>query len=86
MIVAIVTFSLAKPATLAEITKAFQEAAGLAGLETMVMNTNSDAQRLRPLVERLLPLRSEILDGDLRLRDCETGDRQHERRQLDPDR
>ena len=36
-----------------EITKAFQEAAGLAGLEAMVMNTNYDEQRTRNAVDRL---------------------------------
>jgi LacI family transcriptional regulator len=39
-----------------EITKAFQEAAGMAGLETMVMNTNYDEQRTRDAVDRLLSL------------------------------
>ena len=39
-----------------EITKAFQEAANACGLEAIVMNTNSDAQRIRGLVERLLGL------------------------------
>jgi LacI family transcriptional regulator len=39
-----------------EITKAFQEAAGIAGLETMVMNTNYDEQRTRNTVDRLVSL------------------------------
>lgn len=39
-----------------EITKAFQEAAALAGLETIVMNTNYDAQRTRNMVDRLASL------------------------------
>ncbi|HTS24243.1 MAG TPA: LacI family DNA-binding transcriptional regulator [Bryobacteraceae bacterium] len=39
-----------------EITKAFQEAAGMAGLEAMVMNTNYDEQRTRHSVERLVSL------------------------------
>jgi LacI family transcriptional regulator len=39
-----------------EITKAFQEAANLAGLEAIVMNTNYDAERTRSLVSRLLSL------------------------------
>src|SRR5579872_7036176 len=39
-----------------EITKAFQEAATLAGMETIVMNTNYDAQRVRNIVERLVSL------------------------------
>ena len=39
-----------------EITKAFQEAAAVAGMETIVMNTNYDAQRVRNIVERLVSL------------------------------
>jgi LacI family transcriptional regulator, galactose operon repressor len=39
-----------------EITKAFQEAAAMAGLETIVMNTNYDAQRTRSMVDRLASL------------------------------
>jgi len=39
-----------------EITKAFQEAASLAGLETIVMNTNYDAQRTHNMVDRLASL------------------------------
>jgi len=39
-----------------EITKTFQEAAGLAGMEAMVMNTNYDAQRVRNIVDRLVSL------------------------------
>ncbi|HUI53859.1 MAG TPA: LacI family DNA-binding transcriptional regulator [Bryobacteraceae bacterium] len=39
-----------------EITKAFQDAAGLAGLETIVMNTNYDLQRTRNTVDRLVSL------------------------------
>lgn len=39
-----------------EITKAFQEAAGMAGLETIVMNTNYDEQRTRNTVDRLASL------------------------------
>ena len=39
-----------------EITKAFQEAAAFAGMETIVMNTNYDAQRVRNIVERLVSL------------------------------
>jgi len=39
-----------------EITKTFQEAASLAGMETMVMNTNYDAQRVRNIVDRLASL------------------------------
>lgn len=39
-----------------EITKAFQEAAAVAGLETIVMNTNYDSQRTRNMVERLASL------------------------------
>ena len=39
-----------------EITKAFQEAAGMAGLETIVMNTNYDQQRTRNTVDRLASL------------------------------
>lgn len=39
-----------------EITKAFQEAAGMAGLETIVMNTNYDEQRTRNAVDRLASL------------------------------
>ncbi len=39
-----------------EITKAFQEAAGLAGLETIVMNTNYDAHRTHNMIDRLASL------------------------------
>jgi LacI family transcriptional regulator len=39
-----------------EITKAFQEAANLAGLEAIVMNTNYDSHRTGSLVARLLSL------------------------------
>jgi LacI family transcriptional regulator len=39
-----------------EITRAFQEAAGMAGLETIVMNTNYDEQRTRNTVDRLASL------------------------------
>ena len=39
-----------------EITKAFQEAATLAGLETIVMNTNYDAHRTHNMVDRLASL------------------------------
>jgi DNA-binding LacI/PurR family transcriptional regulator len=39
-----------------EITKAFQEAASVAGMETIVMNTNYDAQRVRNIVDRLVSL------------------------------
>src|SRR5580700_10505063 len=39
-----------------EITKAFQEAAGMAGMETIVMNTNYDHQRTRHTVDRLASL------------------------------
>src|ERR1039457_2389419 len=39
-----------------EITKAFQDAAGMAGLETIVMNTNYDQQRTRNTVDRLASL------------------------------
>ena len=39
-----------------EITKAFQEAAALAGLETIVMNTNYDSQRTHNMVDRLASL------------------------------
>jgi DNA-binding LacI/PurR family transcriptional regulator len=39
-----------------EITKTFQEAAGMAGLETIVMNTNYDEQRTRNSVDRLMSL------------------------------
>lgn len=39
-----------------EITKAFQEAAGMANLETIVMNTNYDDQRTRNTVDRLVSL------------------------------
>ena len=39
-----------------EITKAFQEEANVAGMETIVMNSNYDAQRTRHLIERLLSL------------------------------
>jgi LacI family transcriptional regulator len=39
-----------------EITKTFQEEANLRGMETIVMNTNKDAQRTRHVVERLLSL------------------------------
>ena len=39
-----------------EITKAFQEAASAANLETIVMNTNYDAERARKLVDRLVSL------------------------------
>jgi LacI family transcriptional regulator len=39
-----------------EITKAFQEEANLSGMETIVMNTNSDPQRTRNMVERLVGL------------------------------
>lgn len=40
-----------------EITKTFQEAAGLAGMETIVMNTNYDVHRTRSTVDRLVSLR-----------------------------
>jgi len=39
-----------------EITKAFQEAATMAGLETIVMNTNYDAHRTHNMVDRLASL------------------------------
>jgi DNA-binding LacI/PurR family transcriptional regulator len=39
-----------------EITKAFQEAAGMAALETIVMNTNYDEQRTRNALDRLVSL------------------------------
>ena len=39
-----------------EITKAFQEEANASGMETIVMNSNYDAQRTRGLIERLLSL------------------------------
>lgn len=39
-----------------EITKAFQEAAAVAGMETIVMNTNYDVQRVRNIVDRLASL------------------------------
>ena len=39
-----------------EIMKSFQEAANLAGMELIVMHTNSDAQRTRHTVERLSAL------------------------------
>jgi DNA-binding LacI/PurR family transcriptional regulator len=39
-----------------EITKTFQEEANLCGMETIVMNTNQEAQRTRNVVERLLSL------------------------------
>jgi len=39
-----------------EITKAFQDAARLSGLETIVMNTNYDLQRTRDTVHRLVSL------------------------------
>jgi LacI family transcriptional regulator len=39
-----------------EILKTFQEEANLSGMETIVMNTNSDPQRTRNMVERLLSL------------------------------
>ncbi len=39
-----------------EITKAFQEASAFAGMETIVMNTNYDAQRVRNIVDRLVSL------------------------------
>ncbi len=39
-----------------EITKAFQEEANLSGLESIVMNTNYDAQRTRSLIDRLVSL------------------------------
>ena len=39
-----------------EVTKAFQEAASVAGLETIVMNTNYDVQRVRNIVDRLASL------------------------------
>ena len=39
-----------------EITKAFQDAARLSGLETIVMNTNYDLQRTRDTVDRLVSL------------------------------
>jgi LacI family transcriptional regulator len=39
-----------------EITKSFQEEANICGMETIVMNTNKDAQRTRNVVERLLSL------------------------------
>jgi DNA-binding LacI/PurR family transcriptional regulator len=40
----------------AEVTKAFQNDANLAGLESIVMNTNSDPQLTRGIVERLVSL------------------------------
>jgi LacI family transcriptional regulator len=40
----------------AEIAKTFQEEAHLSGLETIVLNTNSDRLRTRSMVERLLSL------------------------------
>jgi len=39
-----------------EITKAFQDAASLSGLETMIMSTNYDVQRTRNAVDRLVSL------------------------------
>jgi DNA-binding LacI/PurR family transcriptional regulator len=39
-----------------EITKAFQDVARLAGLETIVMNTNYDLQRTRDTIDRLMSL------------------------------
>ncbi len=39
-----------------EITKAFQEAANVSGMESIVMNTNSDPRRTRSVIERLLSL------------------------------
>lgn len=39
-----------------EITKAFQDAASLSGLETIVMNTNYDVHRTRNTVDRLVSL------------------------------
>jgi LacI family transcriptional regulator len=39
-----------------EITKSFQEAASASNLETIVMNTNYDVQRLRNVVDRLVSL------------------------------
>jgi len=39
-----------------EITKAFGEEASLSGMETIMMNTNSDPQRTRSMVERLVGL------------------------------
>jgi LacI family transcriptional regulator len=39
-----------------EITKTFQDAAGLSGMDTIVMNTNYDAQRTRNAVARLVSL------------------------------
>ena len=39
-----------------EITKSFQDAARLSGLETIVMNTNYDLQRTRDTVDRLMSL------------------------------
>jgi len=39
-----------------EITKTFQEAASLAGMETIVMNTNYDVHRTRSTVDRLVSL------------------------------
>ena len=39
-----------------EITKAFQEAASAAGMETIVINTNYDMQRTRNAVDRLVSL------------------------------
>ena len=39
-----------------EITKSFQDAARLSGLETIVMNTNYDLQRTRDTVDRLVSL------------------------------
>lgn len=41
-----------------EIAKAFQEAANLAGMEALVMNTNYDAQRTRGLLERLIGMQA----------------------------
>jgi LacI family transcriptional regulator len=40
-----------------EITRAFQDAACLAGLETIVINTNYDLQRTRDAIDRLISLR-----------------------------
>ena len=39
-----------------EITKSFQDAARMSGLETIVMNTNYDLQRTRDTVDRLVSL------------------------------
>ena len=39
-----------------EITKSFQDAARMSGLETIVMNTNYDLQRTRDTVDRLMSL------------------------------